>query len=112
MLKTYPAFLPCSATNQNSLPICPSPTGIRRGFPLLRPVVSSNAYPGSGRPIASGGTLDTEKIAQIVGHAGERNGPVYKITVSRGVRIRHSTQATPTQIADLVFLYWTGLDCP
>lgn len=28
-------------------------------------------------------TLDTEKIAKIVGHAGEQNGPVYKITVGR-----------------------------
>lgn len=28
-------------------------------------------------------TLDTEKIAKIVGHTGEQNGPVYKITVGR-----------------------------
>ena len=28
-------------------------------------------------------TLDAEKIAKIVGHAGEQNGPVYKITVGR-----------------------------
>ena len=27
--------------------------------------------------------LDAEKIAKIVGHAGEQNGPVYKITVGR-----------------------------
>jgi hypothetical protein len=30
-----------------------SRSGVRRGFPLLRPVVSSIAYPGSGRPMAS-----------------------------------------------------------
>jgi hypothetical protein len=29
------------------------------------------------------GTLDTAKIAAIVGHAGEQSGPVYKITVGR-----------------------------
>lgn len=29
------------------------------------------------------GTLDTEKIAKIVGHAGEQSGPVYKITIGR-----------------------------
>jgi hypothetical protein len=35
-------------------------------------------------PLASsGGTLDGEKIAKIVGHAGEQNGAVYKITVGR-----------------------------
>ena len=28
-------------------------------------------------------SLDTEKIAKIVGHAGEQNGPVYKITLGR-----------------------------
>jgi hypothetical protein len=30
-----------------------------------------------------GTTLDTESIAKIVGHAGEQNGPVYKITLGR-----------------------------
>src|SRR5438046_2771585 len=29
------------------------------------------------------GTLDTDRIAKIVGHAGEQNSPVYKITVGR-----------------------------
>ena len=32
---------------------------------------------------AKQGTLDTDRIAKIVGHAGEQNGPVYKITVGR-----------------------------
>ena len=32
---------------------------------------------------AKQGTLDTDKIAKIVGHAGEQNGPVYKITLGR-----------------------------
>ena len=50
MLRTYPAFIPCSATTQNWFPIRPSPTGVRRGFPVFRPFVSSNAYPGSGQP--------------------------------------------------------------
>src|SRR5207249_4954925 len=31
----------------------------------------------------SGAALDTEKLAKIVGHAGEQTGPVYKITVGR-----------------------------
>src|SRR5437764_9979237 len=30
-----------------------------------------------------GTTLDTDRIAKIVGHAGEQNGPVYKITLGR-----------------------------
>jgi hypothetical protein len=32
--------MPCSATIQNCLPMRPLPTGVPRGFPVLRPVVS------------------------------------------------------------------------
>src|SRR5262249_17230364 len=38
----------------------------------------------SGGSTVSGGQIDTEKIAQIVGHEGEQSGQVYKITVGRG----------------------------
>ena len=47
---------------------------------------------GQSKPAGSGqvpsaapkqSTLDTEKIAKIVGHAGEQSGPVYKITIGR-----------------------------
>ena len=34
-------------------------------------------------PTKAATTLDTQKIANIVGHAGEQNGPVYKITLGR-----------------------------
>ncbi len=37
----------------------------------------------SGKSNVSAGTIDTAKIAGIVGHAGEQIGPVYKITVGR-----------------------------
>lgn len=37
----------------------------------------------TGTSPSSAGKLDTAKIAQIVGHQGEENGPVYKITVGR-----------------------------
>jgi hypothetical protein len=36
-----------------------------------------------GRPSILAGTIDTAKIAGIVGHQGEQSGPVYKITVGR-----------------------------
>lgn len=38
---------------------------------------------GGQKPAAEKQTLDTERIAKIVGHAGEQNGPVYKINVGR-----------------------------
>lgn len=37
---------------------------------------------GAGTPLASG-TLDAAALSTIVGHPGEQNGPVYKITVGR-----------------------------
>src|SRR5438874_9312580 len=38
---------------------------------------------GSGGSAAAKSTLDSAKIAKIVGHEGEQNGAVYKITIGR-----------------------------
>lgn len=38
---------------------------------------------GSGKSNISAGQIDTAKITSMVGHAGEQNGPVYKITIGR-----------------------------
>jgi hypothetical protein len=43
----------------------------------------SGAAPAANAPPASAGSMDTARIAQIVGHAGEQNGEVYKITIGR-----------------------------
>ncbi len=46
----------------------------------VKPAESGN----SPKPAAQKqGTLDTDRIAKIVGHAGEQTGPVYKITLGR-----------------------------
>ncbi len=50
------------ATIQNWLSTSPSPTGVRRGLPVLRPIVSRRARPGIARPAANSslsGTLRT-----------------------------------------------------
>src|SRR5438874_1305198 len=39
--------------------------------------------PASGTGSALSGSIDTAKVAQIVGHAGEQTGSVYKITIGR-----------------------------
>jgi hypothetical protein len=39
--------------------------------------------PAAGTGSALSGSIDTAKIAQIVGHAGEQTGSVYKITIGR-----------------------------
>jgi hypothetical protein len=46
---------------------------------------SKSAESGSSpKPVtAKQGALDTDRIAKIVGHAGEQTGPVYKITLGR-----------------------------
>ena len=49
---------------------------------FIRPPAAGDAPPPSNPP-APQGKLDTAKIAEIVGHAGEQSGSVYKITVGR-----------------------------
>jgi protein-tyrosine-phosphatase len=45
---------------------------------------TSSTAPSSGSPSAStAGALDAAALAKIVGHQGEQNGPVYKITIGR-----------------------------
>jgi len=50
---------------------------IGRGTPQHQSTVTG----GTGNVTA--GQIDTAKIAKIVGHEGEQNGPVYKITIGR-----------------------------
>src|SRR5690349_552533 len=53
--------------------------------PAIDLIGKSKSAGGGQSPTAAPkqSTLDTEKIAKIVGHAGEENGPVYKITLGR-----------------------------
>jgi protein-tyrosine-phosphatase len=45
---------------------------------------TSAAAPASGTPSASAaGAFDAAALAKMVGHQGEQNGPVYKITIGR-----------------------------
>src|SRR5215472_10231311 len=52
---------------------------VKPAFDLIGHVKPEAAAPLN----SSGTTLDTAKIAQIVGHTGEQSGTVYKITVGR-----------------------------
>src|SRR5713226_2651057 len=53
---------------------------IKTGLDLIGHSPAAAAVPGGG---GSPETLDTAKIAKIVGHEGEKSGAVYKITVGR-----------------------------
>lgn len=53
----------------------------RRVKPALDLIGKSTSPGQAGR--GNEGQLDTAKIAQIVGHVGTQNGPVYKITIGR-----------------------------
>lgn len=50
---------------------------------LIEHVPARHAGPTPTTATIQPGKIDTAKIAQIVGHEGEQNGPVYKITVGR-----------------------------
>src|SRR5437763_11247566 len=43
-------------------------------------------------PISAADLFDTARLAQVAGHAGQVNGPVYKITVGRPDIDRKSTR--------------------
>ena len=44
---------------------------------------SSNAVSRAINTVMTAGKLDIDKLAKIIGYNGERNGPVYKITIGR-----------------------------
>ena len=62
-----------------------SPMDLARKVKPALDLIGRQAKPTSAPSAAtpSGGTLDAAKLAQIVGHTGEQNGAVYKITVGR-----------------------------
>lgn len=55
----------------------------------IKPAIDliGNTKPGESgdgqKPATEKPTLDTDRVAKIVGHAGEQTGPVYKITIGR-----------------------------
>ena len=55
---------------------------IKPAIDLIGPTKAGESG-GGQKPAAEKPTLDTDRIAKIVGHAGEQTGPVYKITVGR-----------------------------
>jgi hypothetical protein len=55
----------------------------KRIKPAIDLIGKNTAKPGSTAAPAAANTLDTAKLAQIVGTQGEQNGSVYKITIGR-----------------------------
>ena len=55
----------------------------RRLEPAIAWIDASARKRGAPPPVAFEGALDTDRIARILGHPGERNGSVYKITIGR-----------------------------
>src|SRR5437773_1998535 len=57
----------------------------RRVQPALDLIGKNTARPGTppSAPAAPQSTLDTARLAQVVGTPGEQSGPVYKITIGR-----------------------------
>jgi hypothetical protein len=56
---------------------------VKPGLDVMGHGASASSPPANAAPGAAGATLDTAGLAKIVGHAGESNGSVYKITVGR-----------------------------
>ena len=63
-----------------------SPTAITTIFAGSRyffAAACAASAPTASAPAATAGKIDTARIAQIVGHAGDQTGEVYKITIGR-----------------------------
>ena len=58
-------------------------TQLKPAIDLIGHVKPQEAGGDDKAPAQKAGTLDTERIAKIVGHAGDQTGPVYKITLGR-----------------------------
>ena len=64
--------------------------GKRGGTQTTAASTGANATATSGTAAQAASQLNTAKLAQIVGHQGEQNGAVYKITVGRDdLRLTH-----------------------
>lgn len=57
---------------------------LKPGLEIIGKVPPQHQSTVAGGPASvSGGTIDTAKIAKLVGHEGEQSGQVYKITIGR-----------------------------
>jgi len=57
--------------------------GKRPGAATTSASAPAASAPATSSPAATAGKIDTARIAQIVGHAGDQTGEVYKITIGR-----------------------------
>jgi hypothetical protein len=65
----------------------------------------------SPAPAAAGSTLDTAKLAKILGHEGQRNGPVYKVTIGRpDLDVREHGAAINARMGLNTWAAFTGTD--
>ncbi len=74
------------------------------------PARAAPVVPAGARPLAPG-SLDTARLAAIVGHAGERTGDVYKITVGRpDLDVREMGARIGTRMGLNTWAAFTGSD--
>jgi uncharacterized protein DUF1259 len=56
---------------------------VKPAIDLIDQAAARAASQGAAAPAAPGGSIDGAGLAKIIGHQGEQNGPVYKITIGR-----------------------------
>ena len=56
---------------------------LKPALALIDTRLRASASAGPAPPASVSGPLDTKALARIIGHDGEQNGPVYKITIGR-----------------------------
>jgi hypothetical protein len=73
---------------------------------------AKRAQPGTpAAPAAASGAIDTAAVAKIIGHQGEQNGQVYKITIGRpDINVRAHGAAITARMGLNTWAAFTGTD--
>lgn len=84
---------------------------VKPAIDLIDQAAKRASTPQAAAPVASAPTLNSTALAKIIGHEGEQNGPVYKITIGRpDIDVREHGAAINSRMGLNTWAAFTGTD--
>jgi hypothetical protein len=84
---------------------------VKPAIDLIDQFAKRGSPPSAAAPAASAPPLNSAALAKIVGHEGEQNGPVYKITIGRSdIDVREHGAAINSRMGLNTWAAFTGTD--
>lgn len=84
---------------------------VKPAIDLIGQSAKREATPPAAVPAGSASTLNSAALAKIIGHEGEQNGPVYKITIGRpDINVREHGAAINPRMGLNTWAAFTGTD--